>query len=548
MTTKLVRVPESGAGLSELEAIANCVPTPLFLLTERGQILYHNPAGGALLAAEGHALQGEDFLGLVAPRHRAAVRELLERAGRPAPAEERVEFAVCGALRGWRTVSAIATRLPRLSSVEGTLLSAIDVTEERAEQNSLRHLFLHDVVTGLGNRAMLEELLDRELRGDAEVGVLFLGLDSFKSVNSSLGHTVGDDVLRAVATRIKTMLPRSATIIRFGGDRFVVLLSGVEQERLVHLGWQLLQSLDQPLFLQGYELRIGASIGVASREPLSSSRSLLRDADAALTEAKRVCRGGVLCFTEELRTEAVRRLSLEAELRRALSRSEFELFYQPIVSLPDREVQGYEALLRWRREDGTTLAPDGFLELAEATGLIVPIGEWAMESAIASLGASSIVRTSINLSPRQLLAPGLVEQVGRLLRRYHVEPRRLVIEVTECSVLEDLSLAREVLGGLRRLGCLVGLDDFGSGYSSLGYLEQLPLDFFKLDRSLVEAVDSDDKARAVIGAIVSLGQALSLALVGEGIEREAQAVALGDLGCPLGQGFLFGRPLPLERS
>jgi diguanylate cyclase (GGDEF)-like protein len=372
---------------------------------------------------------------------------------------------------------------------------------------------------------------------------VFLDIDHFRRINECLGHTVGDIVLRSLADRIAASVPTRSLVARFEGDTFVLALRDLNEDRVVPLVWELLGRIANPLFVAGHELRVTASAGIVREDPAATSESLLRDADAALSRAKTCRRGGVVVFSEHIRAQSANRIALEADLRRAISRDEFRVYFQPVVRLATGKSEGGEALLRWARGGGEVLTPDAFVPVAEEAGLMVPIGEWVIEAVTKELRRDPSLRTSVNLSPRQLAVPGLADQVERRLAFHKVPASRLAFEVTETVLVEDFEMATGALTRLRRLGCFVGLDDFGVGYSSLSYLRRLPLDFIKLDRSLVEAIDSDSQARTIAASVIALARALSLTTIAEGVERASLIEPLADMGCLYGQGWLFGHPV-----
>jgi diguanylate cyclase (GGDEF)-like protein len=442
-------------------------------------------------------------------------------------------------------MSCVAFDVLAPSALGSVIISAIDVTEQRAHEHSLRQLAFTDSVTGLANRRALTEHLERGLVGQEPqaLAVAFVDLDRFRWVNDCLGHTVGDAVLQAAGARIRSLLAAANVVFRFSADTFAVVMGGaLDHEQVVGLTWAIIGRLADPLFVCGREIRVSASAGVAFQDSSATPESILRDADSALTRAKTTRRGGVQVFTEEMRAHAVERVAMEVQLRHAVERGELHLEFQPIVGLLDGRAAGSEALLRWERPRGEIVPPLSFIPLAEETGLIMSIGDWALANAVRALRAGALATVFVNLSARQLLDPALAARVKQLLRASRLKPGALGFEVTETAVIEDFSLAVECLGSLRHLGCPVGLDDFGVGYSSLGYLRHLPVDFIKLDRELVRDIGSDPQAARIAEAIISMAHSLGLTTTAEGIEQQVQADALTVMGCDHGQGWLFGRP------
>jgi diguanylate cyclase (GGDEF)-like protein/PAS domain S-box-containing protein len=535
-----VGLPISG----EIRTVVDRTSAPIVILERSGVIRYANPAAGWLVGRAPSSMVGANVLAMVhsddRPRFVQNLAEVVAGRGLGEPVEYRVR-AFGGSTK---TILATASNLLDLSSVAGVLVSASDVTDQRAQEYSLRKLALRDPVTGLANRVALADRLALEMSTSRPMAVAFVDVDHFTRINDCLGHTVGDAVLDALGSRIGFSIPAESLASHFGGDTFVVVLSGLDPGRATQLVWDLIGRLANPLFMAGHELSLTASAGLAFGDAASTPESILRDADVALTRSKTRGRGGVEVFTEAMRVEAMDRLAMETDLRYAIERNQMQLHLQPIVSLSSRQTEGSEALLRWTRAHGEQVGPSTFIPLAEETGLIVPLGEWVLGRALAALQSGRTTRVNVNLSPRQLLDPGLPARIERLVSAQGVKPERLSFEVTEEVVIEKFELATATLRRIRRLGCLVGLDDFGVGYSSLSYLRRLPVDFLKLDRELVEDVDTDDQAAAIAGTIVALAKTLSLATVAEGVEREAQADVLTSMGCDFGQGWLFGYPAP----
>jgi diguanylate cyclase (GGDEF)-like protein/PAS domain S-box-containing protein len=530
----------------DLRRIADRTTSPLLVLDRSGTIRYSNPAAARLVGWSPATLRGTRVLNLVHPADHERVEASLRRVVRGLSSDMPVEYRVKGADGSWKTLAIVATNVLDHEAAPGIVVSATDVTALREQERYLRSIAYQDPITELPNRRSLLEELEEAMGKPQGLAVAFMDVDHFKRINDSLGHSFGDTVLRAIANRLLALVPAGSVVTHFAADTFVLVLIDLAPNRAVRLVWELLRSLATPLFVEGHELNLAATAGVAMRDEGHTPESILRDADSALTRAKAQRRGGVEVFSEEMRTQAVERLAMETELRHAVERDELRLLVQPVVDLTHREVAGGEALLRWTRRGGEGVSPDVFIPLAEETGLITSIGDWVLGRALGILLMRRVSRVSVNLSPRQLFEPGLPARVERLLGLLEVSPSRLLFEVTENFVVENFDLAVQALGSLRQLGCPVGLDDFGTGYSSLGYLRKLPVDFLKLDRVLVRDIDSDIQAARIAETIVSLARTLSLATIAEGVEREQQADSLADMGCQFGQGWLFGPPEPHE--
>jgi diguanylate cyclase (GGDEF)-like protein/PAS domain S-box-containing protein len=538
------RVRDARAGVlgSALATLGDRNPLPNVLVEGSGAIRYANPAAAAVLGQDHEGLTRVDVFSFVHPDDEARARSDLAAfvAGRVTHASP--EYSVRRGDGSWADVSVEAMNLLDVKGASGVLLTVRDVTAARAHERYLLDLALRDPISGIGNRRALLRYLGEVMAVEQALAVVFIDLDHFRRVNDSLGHTAGDEVLAAMAARLESRASLIMAVYHFSADTFVVTISGVAEERAVEVAWELLSAVARPFFVAGAELRLTATAGVAIREPGATPTSILRDADAALTRAKSQRRSGVEVFSEAMRADAVQRLSIETDLRRALERDELSVHLQPIVKIATGEVVASEALVRWERPASAAVPTELFVSIAEDAGIIAALGERVLSRAIRLLRSGNGPRITVNLSTRQLFDPRLPTNVERLLATQAVEASRLGFEITETVVVENYSVAARCIESLRALGCTVGLDDFGTGYSSLGYLRHLPVDFLKIDRSLVADIDNELQAARIVQAIVSIAQALGLSLVAEGVERERQLDALVEAGVNLGQGWLFGRP------
>jgi diguanylate cyclase (GGDEF)-like protein len=422
-------------------------------------------------------------------------------------------------------------------------------------EDELAHRATHDELTGLPNRAALMERLaasvDR-LDGDSMLAVLFCDLDGFKDINDGLGHAVGDQVLVAVARRLRQRCRSADVVARFGGDEFVVVLPVPDVGRARAAAERLVEALSEPITVGDAEVAPGASIGVTvvDRAPAGDDPvgTLLRDADTAMYHAKERGRGRHELFDSRLRVGISARLEYAGALRRAIGNQELALRFQSRRFCADRRLAGVEALLRWTHPSFGAVPPDVFVPVAERTGRIVELGAWALRQALAEFGEIEDRRltVSVNVSPRQLGAPRFVEKVDAALAGSGVEPWRVVLEITEGALVDDPAASRGVLTDLRRLGVTIALDDFGTGWSSMSYLRTLPVDVIKIDQSFVADLPKDRDACAVVSAVLGLGHGMGLAVVAEGVERADQLAVLRDLGCDEYQGFIDGQPAPLR--
>jgi diguanylate cyclase (GGDEF)-like protein len=431
------------------------------------------------------------------------------------------------------------------------------IVEREKVEDTLKHQALHDTLTGLPNRAYLLDRLARALtrfrRGESRgFAVLFLDLDRFKVVNDSVGHLVGDELLKQAAARIAHAVREPDTVARLGGDEFAILLDELQDtERAIHIAERLISALSESMRIDGKELFTSASIGIAFSHPrYTRAEELLRDADVAMYRAKAQGRQRFELFDERLRAEALRVLDLEGDLRRALARGEFEPHFQAIVRLDDAAVVGYEALLRWRHGERGLLLPGDFLNVAEDNGSIEQI-DWQI-FALACRHAQRLPERdayiSINVSARQMRAADFDASVLQLIDANGLDRHRVRLEVTEGALLENPDHVRRLLERLRDAGVMVQLDDFGTGYSSLSYLHRFPIHSLKIDRSFVLDLQPGEGggSTAVVRAIHALADSLGLEVIGEGIETHEQCQALKDLGCKIGQGFLFAHPMPVD--
>ena len=433
---------------------------------------------------------------------------------------------------------------------EGAVISLRDVTSEREAQDELAYRAFHDPLTGLHNRAWVLDMLNADLRAaerhGGRLGVLFIDLDNFKVVNDSLGHVAGDNVLATIAQRISNVLRPDDRVGRFGGDEFVVVVPHVnEAHELEAIAERLSAAMAMELTVDQHRIVPTASIGIAVSTPASTSESLLRDTDSALFRAKNAGRARWHFFDEQMHAQAVLRLTLEDELRRALDEQQFVVHYQPIVRLDDHAVVGHEALVRWNHPTRGLLLPGDFLGVAEESGLVVDMGHQVLTQVCRLLVEHPDLPgpISVNKSPLQIARPGWRDLFVDCLSRFGVDPRQIVIEVTETAVLDVLELTRDELESVRDLGVGIHVDDFGTGYSSISLLRDLPVTGLKLDRSFTSRLTATDSPANVLAAgLAGLAEGLHLESIAEGVETEEQAAILLSQGWTHGQGWLFGRP------
>src|SRR5271166_4274368 len=520
-------------------------------------ITYQSPSSERVLGYPPHDLLGTRFDRLVAPEDAGRLLHLLADGSAYARNDgEPIECTLRHRDGSLRQFEILHTNLLEDEHVRGIVLNARDISERKAFEDQLAHQAFHDPVTNLPNRALFVErvrhAIGRARREEKGLGVIFLDVDDFKTINDSLGHSAGDTTLIDVAMRLSDSIRTSDTAARFGGDEFVVLLEDLDNvEAAVDVAERILEDLRRPLSVSGKELVLRGSIGISILEGRStaSAEDLIRDADAAMYIAKRDGKGGYRLFEPEMHAGVLARLELRADLQRALEGGQFELFYQPIVRLTDGSVAGMEALLRWHHPERGLVHPEDFIPFAEETGLIVPIGRWVLREACRQMKAINLTSPErselymcVNLSVKQLQHSDVTSDVRDALSDAELEPSLLTLEITESMLIDDPDLAVTKLTELRALGLRIAMDDFGTGYSSLSYLSRFPVDIIKMDRSFLRT-DATPQTVDLSSAVVALGSSLALEVVAEGIELDEQWQRLRDLGCELGQGFHFARPM-----
>jgi diguanylate cyclase (GGDEF)-like protein/PAS domain S-box-containing protein len=435
-----------------------------------------------------------------------------------------------------------------------------DITERRALREQLAYTAVHDQLTGLPNRRMFMDRLERSLLVAEEAGrhvaLMFLDLDRFKLINDGLGHDAGDRLLQRVAQRLQHAIRGNDLVARFGGDEFTVLCEVVDEEEALEIAGRLQVAMARPLAESDNEQFVSLSIGMSiSSSETKEAASLLRQADVAMYRAKDGGPSRIAVYREDDDLETKRSLRTSNELHRALERNEFEMHYQPFVELQTMRMVGLEALVRWNHPTRGLLLPDEFIGLAEDCGLIIPLGNWVMRESCRQAALWCAHRAaanqdpnrlslSVNVSAQQLADPLFTQLLVETLEDTQFNADTLWLEVTEGMILQDPDASVATLRNIRKLGVHIAIDDFGTGYSSLSYLKQLPVEVLKIDRSFIDHLDDDPDDMAIVRAVMALGDSLGLGVVAEGIERPGQAAELHSLGCLVAQGFLYGRPLP----
>jgi diguanylate cyclase (GGDEF)-like protein/PAS domain S-box-containing protein len=430
-----------------------------------------------------------------------------------------------------------------------------EIVERRQAEARVHHMAYHDSLTGLPNRALLSDRLDRAMlaaqRSERRLAVMFIDLDRFKTINDSLGHMTGDQLLKEVASRLCRAVRASDTVARLGGDEFVVLVPGIRTaEEATQVAEKIIEALSASFPLEGRTLHITPSIGICVYpDDGGDVETLMRHADAAMYHAKASGRNNYQFFTQTMNQAAARHFELENSLRGALAQHQFELHYQPIMDIGTRRLHTMEVLLRWRRPDGDLVLPDHFIPIIEENGLIVPIGEWVMRSACEQSMAWMAqgwapVPLAVNLSPRQFMHRGLIESIRRILDETGIDPSLIEFEITETALMQHGEQTLDILGQINAMGIRLSIDDFGTGYSSLAYLKRFPVKKIKIDRAFIKDLEQSAEDQAIVAAIIALSDSLQLSVVAEGVETEGQFALLQRNGCQYAQGYLFSQPVP----
>ena len=520
-------------------------------------VRYASPAAVAAFGRTNEALVGEPLLQLVHPGDVAEAISLLGQA--VARGRESVRGEWRFRTPDGRTLMAehVATNLLDEATVEGIVLNSRDVSERADLERQLTHQAFHDPLTHLANRTLfldrLEHACRRASRSTGGVALLFLDLDDFKRVNDSLGHAAGDQLLVQTSARIAAELREGDTLARLGGDEFAILLEDVRDAALASdVGDRVLRVLRAPFSLEGREISVGVSIGIASADAGDRPSDLMRNADLAMYIAKTRGKGACAVFEPHMHEDVVVRLDLEADLRRAIEAEALTLVFQPIVGLDARLLVGVEALVRWTHPTRGIIPPSVFIPIAEEAGLVVPLGRWVLHESCRQArrwldATGQRVHVGVNVSARHIHDDALLDHVHSALAAAGVPAEQLLLEITESVLMRDTDDAARVLRELKALGVTLALDDFGTGYSSLSYLQRFPIDVLKIDRSFVSPMAVHDYDPRLVRAIIVLGESLGMRIVAEGIETVGQLDALRALGCEMGQGYLIAYPMTSDQ-
>jgi diguanylate cyclase (GGDEF)-like protein/PAS domain S-box-containing protein len=548
------RTAQLAASEDRFRALVEASSDVVAVLDRHATIMFLTPSVERVLGFRPDDYENRALWDLVHPDDVAAARDALDRAVAARDVVV-VEWRVRRAGGDWATCESAVRSLLDVPAVGGIVVNTRDVTERKALEEQLIRRALHDTLTGLANSTLLRDRVElaiarsrRSLQGSA---LLLVDLDDFKAVNDGLGHAAGDQVLMTVARRLVQAVRPGDTVARLGGDEFAVLLDGTVDSTSPEVVAQRIQELlRQPMLVDGHELFAPASIGLAKSTGVDEAEQLLRNADAAMYIAKGKGKSQLEVYRPEMHNRMKNRLTLASELRRAVSANQFALRYQPIVDLKTSRIVGFEALVRWRHPDRGLVMPGEFIELAEDTGTIVPLGKWVFAEACRALAsfhdaqaaADLPVTVTVNLSARQFLDKALVRDLGELASEAGAAAASVTLELTETMLMDDTDGAINTMRALKRLGFRLALDDFGTGYSSLSYLRRLPLDVLKIDKSFVRVMGTAE-GDGMIEAILRMGDTFRLSTLAEGIEREESLARLRELGCTYGQGYLFAEPV-----
>lgn len=584
---------EAGQATSEFMRLENRLAefanTDIGIAKDEVELRYEILLGRARMLNEGSF---QDFLNRY-PEHGATLREFQERLSAVQPLIDKLDQQPGAAREALKIVKPLEGRLTQLASAAhnhgaelvqkdqqelirlhwafsgiaaslilvGVVLIALLDRHNRllGRAHQELHVLAHqDALTGLPNRVVLRDRLEEALATAKQPGrtvaVSYLDLDHFKNVNDSFGHETGDELLKAVADRLKACIPLQGQgqvknlISRFGGDEFAILQTGIRKpDECAALASRIVDALREPFRVNGQEIFIGTSIGIASAQGNMTPSQVLKHADMALYCAKADGRGTFRFFEPAMDAQLQARRTLEADLRKAMTNEEFELFYQPQINLKDNEISGFETLLRWHHPERGLVPPSEFIPVVEDTGLIIPLGDWIIEQACREAAAwPRNISVAVNLSPVQFRNRSLVQSVSRALALSGLAPHRLELEITESVLLQDNETTVSTLHQLRRLGVRIAMDDFGTGYSSLSYLRSFPFDKLKIDQSFVREMSQRADCLAIVQSVANLGASLGMPTVAEGVETEEQLRQIQAAGCTDAQGYYYGRPKPAQ--
>jgi diguanylate cyclase (GGDEF)-like protein/PAS domain S-box-containing protein len=548
-----VRVLTEQRGHDRLAAMVEHSSDVVLLADQHGRVNYASPGLRGTLGHNPESWVGRHLFDIIADDEReSAWRQFEKLVGFGNGGTVEFEATLIHADGQHRKASVVIANLVGGSAVDGIVATFRDVTEQRNLERQLSHRAFHDELTGLANRALFLDRMDHALRitrPEADpVVVLFVDLDDFKSVNDALGHAVGDQLLKTVADRIRRAAGTGDTAARLGGDEFAILLEdrgGID--RAIDVAERLLDALRDPVSIAGYDVAVLASVGVAVATPGMNTTSLLRDADIAMYEAKRAGKGQIRIFDPAMRLVATKHLEYRSDLADAIGHGQLRIVYMPFVDLRTGQVTGAEGLVRWHHHEHGDVPASEFIPIAERSGLIVPMGYWVFEQGFAEVAKwRPDLFASFNISAVQIRQPDFVERLIEIVDAQRVDPRQIVLELTETVLVDEGDRAIETVRRLREEGFRFAIDDFGAGYCSLSYLQRHPVDMLKIDRTAIGEFGTDPRGNTLARTILQMADSLDLLTVAEGIETTGQLRELRRFGCDLGQGYLLSRPLEVD--
>jgi len=521
---------------------------------EDGTTIFESPSAARILGYGPDGLINRNPFDAIHPRDRPAVQAGFRALVAGLTVTDPIEFRFRHAEGRWIHLEGVGTNLLQEAGIGGIVLTSRDITQRKLAEQRIRHVAHHDSLTGLPNRSLLRDRLAQALtrarQRDELVAVLFANLDRFKTINDSLGHRGGDELLRQVAERLRGCVRDTDTVARFGGDEFVAVLAGAADLPIAVAVQKILKVCAEPYDVDGQSVVVGVSIGVAmhpadGRDP----DTLLRNADAAMSAAKAAGPGTFRFFTSDLNARAHESLQIEAGLRVAIQNRGFQLAYQPKVDLATHTIRGAEALLRWSHR-GLNVPPGVFIPIAEEAGLILQIGEQVLDMACRQCAEwrkrGLEFPVAVNLSPLQFRQQDLPATIARLLEQTGLPPRCLELEITESTFIDDPDSVAADIANLRRLGVAISIDDFGTGFASLNYLRRFAFDVLKIDRSFVEGIPGEPGNAAIVEAVIMLSNSLGIQVVAEGVQTAEQVAVLSGYGCGLAQGYYFSPPVTAD--
>ena len=556
-TRRAVQAEAQGESEQRFRALVQRATDMITVLDEQGRLSWESPAVERILGwGAGHRL-GQTGGEFVHPEDQATASGAFEAVLADPAVSQSVEMRLVDSQGRWRWAESMFTNLLDEPTVRGIVINHRVVDERKVLEDELVHRAFHDSLTGLANRALLRGRVEGSVGVAGPAGcrnsVLFIDLDDFKTVNDGFGHGIGDQLLIEVSDRLRGCVGQPNLTARLGGDEFAVLVedpSGAGDRASV-VARRLMEALERPFDVAGHQLRVSASIGIAQFGERADADTVLMQADLAMYHAKASGKGQFAFFSEEMQEVVMHRLDVESWLRAALQTEEITVHYQPIISMTDGRVDMVEALVRWRHPTMGMLSPADFLDVAEETGLIVPLGKVVLREACRHIRRwrdefDDTMMVSVNLSAAQLRDPSLPEVIHQAMTEAGIGPGALMVEVTEGALISDVAGARTLLESLWSLGVTIAIDDFGTGYSSLSHLQRFPVDVIKIDKSFVDSVCVGSEESMVVRSVLAIGAEFGLQVVAEGIESEEQHVELQRLGCDFGQGYLYAMPSPAQ--